>query len=382
MYTFFSFRILFFMIFLLVSLFPVQAQNILHSSLFTFPSSLSEADSNKLSLGADFTGFFKNNEYFSPVAVGQTLPGSVLNLALGYQVAGKFKAELGAYAVKYSGHIPLENLQAFVRFQYAITPQFNMVMGNLYSGVNHRLIEPLYQWERHFTDNPESGLQFILHTDRWFSDVWVDWQHFIQRGDPVLESLVFGTSVARQLTGNDSRFGLTIPLQLLIHHQGGQIDTSDEPMIVLGNMATGFCSRLNMNNGKIRSVGLDVYLAGYWDRYSNEALRPYDRGWGVYPVLYMDVSPFKLMAGYWYAEKFHAFEGESLFGSFDPYYPQKQLPTRNLVTFKFIFDKQLFKEVSVGAKLETYSDLDRGETDYSFCVHLRLKTKYLWNKSN
>jgi len=372
---FFSFRIIFFMILALVGLFSVRAQNILHSSLFTPHSSLHEADSNKLSLRADIIGFFKNNEYFSPVAVGQTLPGTTLNLALGYQVADKFKAELGAYAVKYSGRNSMENLQAFVRLQYAITPHFNMVMGNIYGGVNHRLIEPLYLWERHFTDNPESGLQFVLHSDRWFADVWLDWQHFIQRGDPSPEALVFGISAERQLTGNDNRFDLTVPLQLIIHHQGGQIDTSDEPMIVLGNMATGFCSRLNMNNGRIKSVGLDVYLAGYWDRYSNETLRPFDKGWGVYPTLYMDMSPFKLMTGYWYAEKFHAFLGEPLFGSFDPHRPHKQLPTRNLFTFKFIFDKQLFKRVSVGAQLETYSDLDRGETDYSFGVHLRLKTR-------
>ena len=328
---------------------------------------------------ADITGFFKNNEYFSPVAVGQTLPGTALNLAFGYQVADRFKVELGAYAVKYSGRNPMENMQAFVRLRYAITPHFNMVMGNLYGGVNHKLIEPLYQWERHFTDNPESGLQFVLHTDRWFADVWLDWQHFIQRGDPVPESLVFGTSVARQLTDTDNRFGLTVPLQLLIHHKGGQIDTSDEPMIVLGNMATGLCMRQNINNGWIKSAGFDMYLAGYWDRYSDEALRPYDRGWGIYPQLYMDMSPFKLMAGYWYAHKFHAFQGEPLFGSFDPYRPHRQLPTRNLFTFKFIFDKQLFKYVSIGAQLETYSDLDRGETDYSFGVHLRLKTKYLLN---
>ena len=375
-----SFRSFFFMILLPVSLLPVRSQGISHSSLLTPHSLLSKTDSGKISLNADLTGFFKNNEYFSPVAVGQTLPGTALNLALGYQVADKFKAGLGVYAVKYSGRNPLENLQPFVRLQYAITPRFSMVMGNLFGGVNHRLIEPLYQWERHFTDNPESGLQFVLHADRWFADVWIDWQHFIQRGDPAPESLAFGTSLARELTGRDSRFSLTVPLQLLIYHQGGQIDTSDEPMIVLGNMATGLCSRLNTNHKRIRSVGFDLFLAGYWDRYSNETLRPFDKGWGIYPVLNMDMTPFKLMAGYWYADKFYAFEGESLFGSFDPFRPQKQLPTRNLLTFKFIFDQQLLNDVSICAQLETYTDLDRGETDYSFGVHLRVKMKYLWNR--
>jgi len=369
-------QLLYASLFFTILVLPVRAQWY-PSTLLSSPV-LSATDSNRLLLRTDMTGFFKNNEYFSPVAVGQTLPGVASTFALGYQVSGKFKAELGTYFVKYSGRNSLENLQTFVRLQYAMTPKFNMVLGNIYGGVNHRLIEPLYQWERHFTDHPESGLQLVLHTDRWFVDTWVDWQHFIQRGDPVPEVLTFGTSVTGRLTGDDSRFSLTVPLQVLIHHHGGQIDTSDEPMIVLGNMATGLCSRMNIGE-LVKSAGFDVYLAGYWDRYSNEALRPFNKGWGVYPVLHLDISPVKLMLGYWYADKFHAFEGEPLFGSFDPYNPQKQLPTRNLLTSKFAFEKQIYKNLSVGAQVEIYTDLNRGETDYSFGVHLRFNHPFLLN---
>jgi len=317
------------------------------------------------------SGFFKNNEYFSPVAVGQTLPGTASIYALGYQVSDLFKAELGAYFVKYSGRDPLEDLQAFIRLQYSITPYLHMVLGDLYGGVNHRLIEPIYQWERHFTANPESGFQMVLHTDRWFADLWVNWHHFIKRGDSELEALTFGTSVLGRLTGGDSRISLSLPLQLLIHHQGGQINTSNEPMVMLSNIATGLCSRLDMSHGWVKSVGLDVYVAGYWSRYSNEAFRPYDEGWGVYPMLSVDASPLRFMAGYWYAHKFYAFEGEPLFGSFNPFRPEHQLRKRNLLTCKFIFEKHLFKGVAVGAQMETYSDLNRGKIDYSFGVHLR-----------
>ncbi|MCL2502822.1 MAG: hypothetical protein FWE99_06800, partial [Bacteroidales bacterium] len=197
---------------------------------------MSPVDSNRLSLRVDMSGFFKNNEYFSPVAVGQTLPGTASIYALGYQVSDLFKAELGAYFVKYSGRDPLEDLQAFIRLQYSITPYLHMVLGDLYGGVNHRLIEPIYQWERHFTANPESGFQMVLHTDRWFADLWVNWHHFIKRGDSELEALTFGTSVLGRLTGGDSRISLSLPLQLLIHHQGGQINTSNEPMVMLSNI--------------------------------------------------------------------------------------------------------------------------------------------------
>jgi hypothetical protein len=323
------------------------------------------------------TGFFKNNEYFSPVAVGQTLPGVSMLIVVGYQVSHKFRAEAGMYALQYSGDDRLSNTQAFVRMQYAITPNFTMVVGNLYGGVNHRLIEPLYQWERHFTDKPESGLQFVLHNNRWFTDLWVDWQHFIRRGDPVLERLTFGSSVSYHVFEPSKKIGLSIPLQLLIQHAGGQIDTSSDPMIVLGNAATGICSKWNVNYFWLRSVGLDVYLAAYFDRYIDVDLRPYKASLGVYPVLNIDAKPLEIMAGYWQTQKYYSFAGEPLFGSFDPYNPQNRLPDRKLLTLKLAYSLKLVKGVMVGTHVEIYADLIRNMTDYSFGVHLRFNDRFV-----
>ncbi len=357
--------------------FPTHAQWF-PETLLTSPK-LVDADSNRLSLSVDLTGFFKNNEYFSPVADGQTLPGTSLLPALGYQVSNRFRAELGVYSVKYSGREPLSDVQAFIRLQYAITPRFNMIVGNLYGGVNHRLIEPLYQWERQYTANPESGLQFVWHSERLFADVWVDWQHFIEWGDPEQERLTFGTSILGKLMAPDQKFSLNIPLQLLIYHRGGQIDTSDDPMIVLGNIATGICTELKFNNRWVQSAGMDIYVAGYYDRYPEESIRPYSKGWGAYPVIHVKGHPFELMAGYWHAKDFYAFEGEPLFGSFN-IYNQTTCPIRNLITSKLAFEKELFKGIYAGAQIETYSDLDSGKTDYSFGVHLRFNRRFFLTK--
>ena len=360
---------------------PTQAQWF-PSTLITTPA-ISEADSNKLSLGTDFIGFFKNNEYFSPVAVGQTLPGVSMLMTMGYQVSGKFRTEAGMYAVKYSGEDQLSNVQPFIRLQYAITPDFNMVVGNLYGGGNHRLIEPLYQWERHYTDKPESGLQFVLHGDRWFTDVWINWQQFIRRGSSIPEMLTFGASTSYLLLQPSRRFALSVPLQLLVHHTGGQIDTSSDPMIVLGNAATGICSKWKINDFWLRSVGLDVYLAGYYDRYPNTSLRPYTYSLGVYPVLHIDAMPVEIMAGYWQTEKYYSFIGEPLFGSFDPYHPlerEKRLANRKMLTLKLAYNLKLLKGITLGTQVEIYTDLLRNATDYSFGVHLRFSDRFLLSR--
>jgi hypothetical protein len=326
----------------------------LPEGLLTSPA-LAAADSNRFRLTADVCGFFKNNEYFSPVAVGQTYPGATLQLAARYQVSTKFRAEAGAYALRFFGDGDgLAALQPFIRLQYAITPTFSMVLGNLYGGVNHRLMEPLYRWERHCVERPEAGLQFVLQADRLFGDVWVDWQRYIRRGDDFSEQLTFGTSLEWQLTAPDNRFGLSLPVQLLINHHGGQIDVSEEKMIVLGNLAGALRSCWRFDSRLVQSAGIDLWLAGYYDRYPDPVLRPFRSGWGVYPTASVNAAPFTLMLGYWQGERFYAFQGEALFGSFDPFQPEHQLKRRRLLTAKLAFEKEVVKRVHVGAQIETY----------------------------
>jgi len=337
---------------------------------------LNEKDSNRLSIEIEFTGFFKNNEYFSPVSKGETFPGVRMRPTVSYQIDSKLDAELGMVGLYYSGDNQKDKTYVFngifAKLQYSIRPNLNLIFGNYYGGVNHRLIEPLYKWEKHLVDKPESGLQFIFENEKYFSDTWLNWQRFIQHGDSVPEVLTFGTSNSIKLTSPKSRISLSVPLQLVIHHQGGQIDTSSEKMIVSGNLATGICSELSLNNRFFKSVGLNIYWVGYYDKIENRETRPYTKGWGIYPVFTVDATPFKGMLGFWRADKFFSFEGEPLFASFNPLYSDSKLEKRNILTMKLSYSKQLHKMFSLGAQIETYSDLDREKTDYSFGIYLRV----------
>lgn len=336
---------------------------------------LMESDSNRITVNADIIGFLKNNEYFSPIVKGETLPGISIRPTIAYQLGTNLKAELGMTSMYYSGDQQRDGTYLFngiyAKLQYAVKPNFNLVFGNYYGGVNHRLIEPLYKWERQLIDKPESGLQLIYEDKKYFADVWLNWQRFIQKGDSVPEVLTFGVSSSITLTKADNPLRISIPLQLVIYHQGGQIDVSEEKMIVSGNLATGVCSEYSINHKLIKSIGANIYLVGYYDKLPDNSIRPYDKGWGIYPVLTVDASPFKAMVGYWNAKKFYSFEGEPLFASFNTDYPNEVLRNRSMLTFKASYSQQLHKKFSLGGQIETYSDLNRGKTDYSFGVYLR-----------
>jgi len=177
------------------------------------------------------------------------------------------------------------------------------------------------------------------------------------------------------MTPKDSRFKMSLPLQFLIYHQGGQIDTSNKKMIVSGNIATGITTELALRNKFFKSIGLSTYFVGYFDKLTNRELRPYRKGWGIYPVFTVDASPFKLMAGYWYSDKFYSFEGDPLFGSFNTMYPGNVLPTRSLATAKLSYSKQLHRSFSLGGQVETYYDIREKKLDYSFGILLRFNSK-------
>jgi hypothetical protein len=351
--------------------------------LLTSPS-LQENNSNKLTIDVDAVGFFKNNEYFSPLSKGQTFPGIRIEPTIGFQIDNKLQFKLGIIGRYLSGDQKKHGLstfnELFARIQYAILPNLNLVFGNLYGGANHQLVEPLYRWERQMVDKPESGLQLLYNDDRFFADVWVDWRRYIEHGDSVPEVLNFGLSASARLTPKEKNFRVTVPFQLTIYHQGGQIDTSDEKMVVVGNVATGIKTNWNLRQRIFHSIDFDTYLLGYFDKKPAEEIRPYKKGWAIYPVITFNVLNFKLMTGYWHGNKFFSYDGDPIFSSFNPMYPEEIHAKRQIVTNKISYFKQLHKYFSLGAQMETYFDTKESQFDYSFGIALRVNAQLFGKK--
>lgn len=366
-------------LFLTLQAWPQWVPELLQTS-----SALPAKDNGKFALELEAIGFFKNNEYFSPVSKGQTFPGTFIRPRAIAQIDDKLRLELGITGLYFSGDQQKNGVEAvnsiFARIQYAIKPNLHLVFGNYYGGANHRLLEPLYRWERQYIEKPESGLQLLYENKRVFADVWLNWQRYIEHGDSVPEILNFGLSAAAKLTADDRPLSISVPLQLTIYHQGGQVDTSNEKMIVCMNAATGLSMEWALGR-TVRSIGLDAYVLGYYDKLPNKEIRPYDRGWAVYPVFKVNAKYFKYMLGYWHARKFYTFEGEPLFSSFNPLYPDEELqPTRRLITSKITFFKPLHKAFSLGAQAEGYYDVGLGKFDYSFGVSIRVDAQLFSKK--
>lgn len=364
--------------FVLLLLFPICVYGQwIPDKLETSPE-LNPKDSSRLMVSAEITGFFKNNEYFSPIVKGRTLPGVKFEPKVGYQIGSQVRIDLGITGIYYSGDVLKKGDRFFnsiyARLQYDATPDLHLVLGNLYGGVNHRLLEPLYSWENHYVGHPEQGLQLIYKDKdkKYFADLWVNWERYIEYGDSVPEILTFGLSSSVRLNSAEKRLRFTIPLQFLVHHEGGQIDVSSKNMIVTGNVATGISADYDLHGNFFKSIGFDLFALGYYDKLEDKEIRPYSSGWGLYPRLRVDASRVRMSVGYWEARKFYSFMGEPLFNSFNNLYEDYVYPRKRLVTAKFLYSRRVNKYFAWGAHAETYTDLMRGgETDYSFGVYMR-----------
>lgn len=327
------------------------------------------ADSQKVLFNLQAKSFFKNNEYFNPIEEGYTLIGYNIEPSVVFLPVHSISVEIGGTFLKYSGRNGFYDIQPLFRFRYQPSSTFQMVLGNLYGGSNHRLCEPLYRWERDFTNPVESGLQFLINLPRIKADVWLNWEKFIFHGDPFQEQLTVGISSDFLLTDPLSEWSVSIPFQSLFKHQGGQIISIDTAMVTIANWASGLKISKKNAASLVKQIDLDVLYLGYVDL-SPTKLQQYKNGYGLLAQVKATIKNFSLGTGYYHASKFIAPMGEKLYHAAT--FPKSDIFFNeiDLLLGKFSYHKQIARGFSMGAYFESYTRLSSGKTDYTYGVHL------------
>jgi hypothetical protein len=213
-------------------------------SIFLSDYRIDPARKGELSVEVDNLTFFKNNECNSSFQKGYTLPGFWLQLKSVYQPLSHLKIETGvhslwfwgtnrypAYAYKdiatWNGKENLYKVHVLPYFRAHLKVSRNLyfVMGNIYGGANHGIMEPLYNPELNLTSDPESGMQLLYDSKFFDFDFWLDWQSFIFKNDTHNEAFVSGFSSKIKANDENSKFHVYFPVQNIIQHKGGELDT-------------------------------------------------------------------------------------------------------------------------------------------------------------
>lgn len=349
---------------------PLMAQ--LDNRPFYELRKLHEADSNSLKLEIDALGFTKNQEFFNDIADGYTLFGYQFAPMVSYQPLKNFSVSGGLFIRKDFGNEDFKVVEPLFRFTYQ-RDSLQLIFGNLNGALAHRLIEPLYDFDKALVDPVENGMQFRYFSDTWWVDGWVDWQKMIYEGDPLQEEVAGGMSFEKAIFKN-SPVQLYFPVQALVYHKGGQIDTSPDPLVTLWNSALG-ARIMGRSFGWLNRWQASIYYAYYKD-FSHKKMQVFNDGEGIYINGSVTTSfDLQVMLSYWRGDEFISIMGGQLYPSVSstfkkPFATEEQ---RELLILRFTHELHLYKGIYIASRFEPYYDLLNKTFEFSHGLYISYK---------
>ncbi|SFA52848.1 hypothetical protein SAMN04488511_111151 [Pedobacter suwonensis] len=309
--------------------------------------------------------YVRNYEYTNDFHDGYTLYGTQLQPQLVYYAHPNLAITAGAFIRKDFGRNGISNAKPLFSVKYH-KRNLTLIFGSLEGNIQHRYIEPLYDFERILTTPIEYGTQLLVERKKFTLDAWIAWQKMIYKGDPTKEEIIGGLSTESFLIKNDD-WKLSIPAQFLAFHQGGQIDVLKEiPITTMFNGATGIKLHKDIN-GNIKQVYTDNYIAVYKD-FSPDKRRAYQGGFGLWLNAGVESKWGSLVASYWKGNNFISIKGMPLYESVSDnlYSPGLKQSSRNIVSLRYAYQKELIPHLYLDVRFEPHIDLDHTDKQLQF----------------
>ncbi|MBQ7444201.1 MAG: hypothetical protein IJS59_10145 [Bacteroidaceae bacterium] len=259
-------------------------------------ATLDTAHTRELAVELEGTAFFKDNEYSGEHSKGYSLPGFWLRPRLTYQPLDAVRLELGAHALVFDGanKYPCYAYHDIGRWKgsqyqkgFHILPFFRatavwklttFVLGDIYGGASHGMMEPLFTPEVNLTQDPEMGFQLLHRRRRYTLDAWVNWQSYIFEADTHQEAFTVGVVQRIAVSPATARVRIHIPIDIVVQHRGGEQDLPalDLGVQTLANGGVGLGLTWDTGCRAMPRLDADVAALGCWQQ--SGKLWPFDLG--------------------------------------------------------------------------------------------------------
>ncbi len=333
---------------------------------------------DKLFLNISNYNFFKNVEYDSEfLTQGYTIGGYNFKPTLMYYANEKVRLEAGLNILQYWGLDEFAELEPILTAHIRFNENSQFIFGSLNPNDNHKMIAPLYNPELKMRNPIENGFQFLFDFKYIKADMWADWESYISHGDSTQEKFNFGIS-ANILNIDYPRFGISIPIQVIARHQGGEISDYEEKVLSHSNSAFGLSFEYKPKK-YLKSIGLAGYKLSYSDL--NENLIYFDAGNGqtVYTVLSAKTENSELGFSYYYAENFFAYKGQPIFQCYD-LNSFEYTKARELLSIDFRYTMDLGDNINMSFLAEAHHDMQKDAAGYAFMIDFSFgRGFFLWD---
>ncbi len=387
------------------------------NSLYTDDYRIYSENNGSLFLSIDNISFFRNVETDGDIYKGYTLPGFRLTPRVILFPTAMIKLEAGLSLLKFWGtnQYPCyayhdiadwkaDNYQygfhalPFFRAQIQPAKQINIVLGSIYGGSNHEIIEPLYNSELNFTADPESGVQFLYRSKIAKADVWSSWDSFIFENDTHQEALTFGTTAALNITPENSFFHMSLPAQFIGIHRGGELYTTESKLTTMNTMynaTTGLKFQFNTNR-LLKNISLETMGATYKCN-DNCTKLAYTDGWALYANLTAQIWYMKIKTAWWRSEDFINLFGNPAFQNISSIHEGRIFSKIDVFNGGLSYEQPFGNGFYLGADIDFYYNPNLVAYDpaaynsttptkvsksfnYSFGVYLRINPSILLKK--
>ena len=301
----------------------------------------------------DNVNFFKNNENKLERSIDYTITGVLLRPKAVYYPDSKLRMELGGHVLKYNGRDDYAHISPWFNVHYQPTSKIAVILGNLDTNQDHQLPEQLYNPELFYTSTPEAGIQTRYTSNRFSSDLWIDWQQMILPGDPYKERFAFGTRTNLVIL-NKNGATLSFPFTLYGLHEGGTIGTAAGLAKSFITITPGLVFKKNLSGKRITDWAFNTFfsLSTYP---KDDVIFKQSNGWGFFVNGTINSRLGGLSAAFWHGHLFYTPQGGPIFQSYTGT-GTDWITNHVLIDLKYHYQYQIMKNTSFGFMFDYYYD--------------------------
>ena len=335
---------------------------------------------NNLFFRVENLNFIKNNEYSGEFAKGETYIGYLATPKLVYYPSSDFRIEAGIRLQKYSGLSGYSESEPVFTIHYQTNDRLSFNLGSLNQEDNHHLHEALFEPERYFTDKAENGLQILYKSPFLKAETWINWEKFIFQNDPFNEVFSFGFVADLLLSNPESDYSLSIPMQILFTHRGGEIDASNKNKQTVRNLVAGFSFEKTIHNSRFKNYGFEILHLQFRDNSSVKEF-VFGEGSAFHFRLGGSTQHSDIKLGYWRGHKFNSARGSALFQSMSIVDNSYVKARREMFTGKYRIQKSIAKGILLGGQVDAYLDMNAShDFSYATSVFVRINGEFFLKK--
>jgi len=357
----------YFWVWAILTLWSLPAFAQLDNRTFSDTWTQTKADSGTLKLEIPSTFYFKNNEYFNKITDGYTLFGWQALPRLSYQFSPNFRLAGGILVQQDFGADTLRKPATFFSGTWQPNSKWSFTLGSLEGALAHKLIEPMFDFERTIIRKVENGLQIKYNHDSLTADVWLDWMKKNLAYSANKEQLFQGSNI-RKAWRLSEKNRIAAVLQSTFFHNGGQLDTAGYGSFTKQNLALGF----QFYSGKWR---LELYGLESKNLSGERAYQALDNGKALYTNLTWQGKHLGIMASHFIGNYFQSALGGQLYQAQTTSVKQPISLVegqRHLFFLRFMYNYPIGGGASLTLRAEPYYDFVNHFYEYSYSAYFNV----------